>query len=96
MKQSGHLNHSEETETGFPVTSKYGRIPPNKHGGVGRQQQQLFSCGQTGHIARYCRSDVQMSYPKSRDKVYVKAAQVKKTLRDAGEQSAAIRYGIWM
>ena len=40
MKQSGHLNPSEETETGSPVTSKYGRIPPNKHGGVGRQQQQ--------------------------------------------------------
>ena len=40
MKQSGHLNHSEETETGCPVTSKYGRTPPNKHGGVGQQQQQ--------------------------------------------------------
>ena len=86
MKQSGHLNSSEETGTGFhvkhgclggqsptcvgvqvihgtqvvnwtackiklnltmhqntlfpmPVTSKYGRTPPNKHGGVGRQQQ---------------------------------------------------------
>ena len=23
-----------------PFTSKYGRTPPNKHGGVGRQQQQ--------------------------------------------------------
>ena len=31
MKQSG---------TGCPVTSKYGMTPPNKHGGVGRQQQQ--------------------------------------------------------
>ena len=40
MKQSGHLNPSEETGTGCPVTSKYGRIPPNKQGGVGRQQQQ--------------------------------------------------------
>ena len=39
MKQSGHLNPSEETGTGFPVTSKYGRTPPNEHGGVGRQQQ---------------------------------------------------------
>ena len=37
MKQSGHLNPSEET--GSPVTSKYGRTPPNKHGSVGRQQQ---------------------------------------------------------
>ena len=36
MKQSGHLNHSEETGTGCPVTSKYGWTPPNKH--VGRQQ----------------------------------------------------------
>ena len=39
MKQSGHLNPSEETGTGFPVTSKYGRTPPNKNGGVGIQQQ---------------------------------------------------------
>ena len=38
MKQSGHLNPSEETRTGCPATSKYGRTPPNKHGGVGRQQ----------------------------------------------------------
>ena len=40
MKQFGHLNPSEETETGCPVTSKYGRTPPNKHGGVDRQHQQ--------------------------------------------------------
>ena len=39
MKQSGHLNRSKETGTGYPVISKYGRTPPNKHGGVGRQQQ---------------------------------------------------------
>ena len=38
MKQSGHLIPSEETGTGCPVTSKYGRTPPNKHGGVGLQQ----------------------------------------------------------
>ena len=38
MKQSGYLNPSEETGTGCPVTSKYGRTP-NKHGDVGRQQQ---------------------------------------------------------
>ena len=41
MKQSGHLNPSEVTGTGCPVTSKYGRTPPNKHGGVGRKQQHL-------------------------------------------------------
>ena len=40
MKQSGYLNPNEETGTECPVTSKYGRTPPNKHGGVGRQQQQ--------------------------------------------------------
>ena len=39
MKQSGHLNPSEESGTRCPVTSKYGRTPPSKHGGVGRQQQ---------------------------------------------------------
>ena len=38
MKQSGHLNPSEETGTGCPLTSKYGRTPPDKHGGVSRQQ----------------------------------------------------------
>ena len=36
MKQSGHLNPSQETGTGCPVTSKYG--------GVGRQQQHPISC----------------------------------------------------
>ena len=40
MKQSGHLNSSEETGTGLSVTSKDGRTHPSKHGGVGRQQQQ--------------------------------------------------------
>ena len=40
MKQSGHFNTSEETGTGCPVTSKFGRTPSNKHEGVGRQQQQ--------------------------------------------------------
>ena len=42
MKQYGHLNPSEETGTGCPITSKYGRTPPNKHGGVGRQQQHII------------------------------------------------------
>ena len=42
MKQSGHLNPSEETGTGCPVISKYGRTHPNKHTGVGRQQQHVF------------------------------------------------------
>ena len=30
MKLTKHLNPSEETRTGCPVTSKYGRTPPNK------------------------------------------------------------------
>ena len=43
MKQSRHLNPSGETGTGCLVTSKYGRIPLNKHGGMGRQQQEAIS-----------------------------------------------------
>ena len=39
MKQSGHLNHSEKTGTGCPVTSKYGMTPPSKHV-CGQQLQQ--------------------------------------------------------
>ena len=39
MKPSGHLNPSEETGTGCPVTSKYERTPLNKHGGVGQQHR---------------------------------------------------------
>ena len=41
MKQSRHLNPSVEIGTGCPVTSKYGRTPPSKHGDVGRQQQYI-------------------------------------------------------
>ena len=40
VNQTGHLNPSEETGTGCPVISKYGMTHSNKHGGVGRQQQQ--------------------------------------------------------
>ena len=36
-----------------------------------------FSCGKTGQIARYCRSNVQRPYARPRDGVYVKAAQEK-------------------
>ena len=50
-----------------------------------------FSCGETRHIARYCRSDVQRPSPKPRDRVYVIAAQVKKKLRAACEQPAAVK-----
>ena len=46
--------------------------------GAGRRLGHLkcFSCGKTGHIARYCRSDVQRPYPRPWDGVYVKAAQM--------------------
>ena len=36
-----------------------------------------FACGETGHIARYCRSNVQRPYPRPRDGAYVKATQEK-------------------
>ena len=49
-----------------------------------------FSCGETGHIVRYSRSNVQRPYPMPRDGVYVKAAH-KKTLRAAGEQPVAVK-----
>ena len=49
-----------------------------------------FSCRETGHIARYCRSNVQRPYPRPRDGVYVKAAQ-EKPLRAAGEQPVAVK-----
>ena len=49
-----------------------------------------FSCGETEHIARCCRSNVQRPYPRPRDGVYVEAAQ-KKTLRAAGEQPVAVK-----
>ena len=47
--------------------------------GPGRQMGPVkcFSCRETGHIARYCRSNVQRPYPRPRAVVYVKAAQEK-------------------
>ena len=53
MKQSGHSNPSEETGTGCPVTSKYGRTPPNKHGGVGRQNQPVCLEADVGPLHHY-------------------------------------------
>ena len=44
MKQSGHLNPSEETGTGCSVSLKYGRTPTSKHEGVGREQQHKSCC----------------------------------------------------
>ena len=39
MQLAKHLNPIQETRSGCPVTSKYGRTPPNKHGSVCRHQQ---------------------------------------------------------
>ena len=50
---STHLNPSEETGTGCQVTSKYGRTPPNKHGGVGREQQRPTRCQQSPSVLNY-------------------------------------------
>ena len=48
--------------------------------GAGRRMGPVkcFSSGETWHIARYCRSDVQRTYPRPKDGVYFKAAQVNK------------------
>ena len=49
--------------------------------GAGRRMgpEKCVSYGETGHIARNCRSDVQRPYPRPRDGVYINVAQVKKT-----------------
>ena len=51
-------NLSEGTGTGCPVTSKYGRTPPKKYGGVVRQQEQqqhLVIDGETcGCVKSFC------------------------------------------
>ena len=57
---------------------------------VGRRKGPVkcFSCGETGHIARYCRSNVQRPYPKPRD---TSKPLRKKILRVAGVQPAAVK-----
>ena len=47
MKPSEPLHPSEETGTEFPVSSNYGRTAPNKHRGVGRQQQHIITIQET-------------------------------------------------
>ena len=52
----------------------------NMAGAVRRMgPEKCVSYGETWHIARNCRSDVQRPYHRPRDGVYIKAAQVKKT-----------------
>ena len=51
MKQFGHVYPSENTGTGCTVTSKYGRTPSNKHGGVGLQQP-CFVCRDNAYAHR--------------------------------------------
>ena len=59
MIQSGHLNPSGETGTGFPVTSTYGRTPLNKHGCVSQQHNvsAYFAFCVVKHV-RFCSSHI--------------------------------------
>ena len=67
----GELNENIEKLT---------KLLPNMNmAGPGRRMGHVkcLSCGETGHIARYCRLNVRRPYPKPRDGVYAKAAQEK-------------------
>ena len=76
-ERSGSLDVGELNENIENFTKLFANI---NMAGPGRRMGPVkcFSCGETGHIARYCRSDVQRPYPRPRDGVYVKAAQGKK------------------
>ena len=88
-ERSGTLDVDELNENIGKLTKLLANI--NK-AGPGRRMGHVkcFSCGEAGHIVRYCRSNVQRPYPRPRDGVYVKAVQ-KKTLRAAGEQHVAVK-----
>ena len=69
-----------------PALEYYNRMPAETHGQLSAlctlferrmDPVKCFSGGKTGHIVRYCRSNVQRTYPRLRDGLYVKAAQVK-------------------
>ena len=49
----------------------------------------MFSCGETGLIARYCRSHVQRHYPKKYG--ICQSRSGKNPLMAAGEQPAAVK-----
>ena len=68
---------------------KFTKLLANKNmAGAGRRMGTVkcFSCCETWHIARYCRSDVQGPYPSQRIGFFQC-----RTLRDAGEQHAAVK-----
>ena len=65
----GELNENIEKLTKL-LANIYMAGPGRRMGPV-----KCFACGETGHIARYSRSNVQRPYPRPRDGVYVKAAQ---------------------
>ena len=75
-ERSGSLDVDELNENIKKLTTLLANIhmagPWRRMGPV-----KCFSCGETGHIARYCRSNAQRLYPRPRDGVYVKAAQEK-------------------
>ena len=76
-ERSGSLDVGELNENIEKLTKLLANI---NMAGPGRRMGPVkcFSCGETGHIARYCRSNVQRPYPRPRDGVYAKAAQEKK------------------
>ena len=75
-ERSGSLDVGELNENIEKLTKLLANI---NVAGPGRRMGPVkcFSCGETGHIARYCRSNAQRPYPRPRDGVYVKAAQEK-------------------
>ena len=89
-ERSGSLDTGELNENIENLTKLLANI---NMAGPGRRMGPVkcFSCGETGNIARYCRSNVQRPYPRSRDGVYLKAAQEKKPLRAAGEHPVAVK-----
>ena len=75
-ERSASLDVGELNENIEKLTKLLTNINMAGHGGR-MGPVKCFACGETGHIARYCRSNVQRPYPRTRDGVYVKAAQEK-------------------
>ena len=75
-ERSGSLDVGELNENIEKLTKLLANI---NMAGPGRRMVHVkcFSCGETGHIACFCRSNVQRLYPRPRDGVYVKAARIK-------------------
>ena len=75
-ERSGSLDVGELNENIEKLTKLLANL---NMAGQGRRMGPVkcFACGETGHIARYCRSNVQRPYPRPRDGAYVKAAQEK-------------------